>query len=64
MQGLKMTDGLYSLIVCNDSMIGVHSSHPYRSYELLTVEVRRHSIMQVAVYLMQVTKHSIAPGVI
>ena len=49
LQGLKMTDGLYSLRVCNDSMIDVHSSYPYRSYELLTVEVGCHSTMQLSV---------------
>lgn len=42
LQGLKMTDGLYSMTVCNDSMVQPQSSYPYRSYELLTVQVSHH----------------------
>lgn len=38
-QGLKMTDGLKSLAVCNDSFVDVRNNYPYRSYELLTVQV-------------------------
>ena len=39
LQGLKMTDGLKSLAVCNHSFVEVSNSYPYRSYELLTVQV-------------------------
>ena len=39
LQGLKMTDGLYSMTVCNDSMVQAQGSYPYRSYELLIVHV-------------------------
>lgn len=34
-----MTDGLHSLTVCNTSFVDVNNKYPYRSYELLTVEV-------------------------
>jgi len=40
MQGLKMTDGLQSLTVCNHTFVDVTNTCPYRSYELLTVQVR------------------------
>lgn len=40
MQGLKMTDGLHSLTVCNHTFVDVRNTYPYRSYELLTVQVR------------------------
>ena len=40
MQGLKMTDGLHSLTVCNQTFVDVTNTCPYRSYELLTVQVR------------------------
>lgn len=40
MQGLKMTDGLHSLTVCNYTFVDVTNTYPYRSYELLTVQVR------------------------
>lgn len=40
MQGLKMTDGLQSLTVCNHTFVDVTNTYPYRSYELLTVQVR------------------------
>ncbi len=40
MQGMKMTDGLHSLAVCNDTFVDVRNTYPYRSYELLTVQVR------------------------
>ena len=36
-----MTDGLYSMMVCNDSMVQARGSYPYRSYELLTVQASR-----------------------
>ncbi len=40
LQGLKMTDGLHSLTVCNHSFVDVNNNYPYRSYELLSVQVR------------------------
>lgn len=39
LQGLKMTDGLKSLAVCNNSFVEVRTNYSYRSYELLTVQV-------------------------
>lgn len=40
MQGLKMTDGLHGLTVCNHTVVDVRNTYPYRSYELLSVQVR------------------------
>lgn len=42
-----MTDGLYSMIVCNDSMVQPSNSYSYRSYELLTVQVRVHLLSKL-----------------
>ena len=47
LQGLKMTDGLYSMTVCNASMVEAQGSYPYRSYELLAVRVRHYSLCKL-----------------